>query len=144
MKTAKSAGGIIVSGLGDHWYVVLLKDMSNSWTFPKGLIEKGETPKDAAVREIYEEVGIKNLKFFASLDPIEYIYTHNGSVKKTVYYFVFKLRIRIHPTPQIEEGIQEARWIRIDKAIDAIGYRQTNVALLEETWKLLMRKTSSE
>ncbi len=28
-----------------------------SWTFPKGKLEEGETDKDAAVREVFEETG---------------------------------------------------------------------------------------
>lgn len=34
-------------------------DRWNRWCFPGGHIEKGETPEEAAVREVYEETGVK-------------------------------------------------------------------------------------
>ena len=141
MKTAKSAGGVIVSPTHNQWYVLIIKDMNETWTFPKGLIEKGERPRETAAREAREEVGITELKLIAPIGPIEYVYTRNGPVKKTVYYFVFISNKRIKLTPQKEEGISAAKWIPFDQAIDMIGYRETNVPLLEETWKLLQLRT---
>ncbi len=141
MKTAKSAGGIIVCLTHNQWYVLIIKDMNDAWTFPKGLIEKGERPRETAVREINEEVGIIGLKFIAPISPIEYVYTRNGLITKTVYYFVFLVNKRPKPTPQEKEGISAAQWIPFDQAIDIIGYRQTNMVLLEETWKLLQLRT---
>ena len=141
MKTAKSAGGVIVSFTHNQWYVLIIKDMNEAWTFPKGLIEKGERPRETAAREAREEVGITELKLIAPIGPIEYVYTRNGPVKKTVYYFVFIANKRIKLTPQKEEGISTAKWIPFDQAIDMIGYRETNVTLLEQTWKLLQHQT---
>lgn len=138
MKTEHSAGGVIVSRIRNEWYILVLKDMNDTWTLPKGLIEKGESPEEAAAREIKEEVGITSLKLFSPLTPIQYTYKRNGLVKKTVQYFIFVAGIRTKPTVQKEEGIREARWMPIDKAIEIIGYRETNVGLLEETRLFLM------
>jgi len=33
---------------------------SNNWQFPQGGIDHNEKPRDAAIRELYEEVGIKS------------------------------------------------------------------------------------
>lgn len=137
MKTEVSAGGVIVCSIHNQWYVLILKDMNDTWAFPKGLIEKGEKPEDAALREIKEEVEIAGLKLLTALPAIQYFYDGNGTIKKTVHYFVFQSHRRVRPHAQKEEGIREAKWVSIDRAIDMIGYRQTNVTLLEETWKLL-------
>lgn len=142
MKTARSAGGIIVCLEGGAWYVLLLRDMNDTWTFPKGMIEKGESPETAAVREIQEEVGISCLLLLGALGPINYTYKRNGTVNKTVRYFVYQSLTRAKPVAQREEGIQEVRWVGLDEAINSIGYRETNVKLLEETWILLRRRTS--
>lgn len=133
MKTETSAGGVIVCAVDRTWYVLLLRDMNDTWTFPKGLIELGESPQEAAVREIGEEVGISDLILLRPLSPIRYTYKRNGIVHKTVHYFLFQAKTRIRPIVQKEEGIQEAKWVAIDEAMNIIGYRETNVRLLEET-----------
>lgn len=143
MKSESSAGGVIACLVGNQWFFLLLKDMSGSWTFPKGIIEKGERVEDAAAREIKEEVGISGLKLLVPLPPIEYLYRRNGTIKKSVQYFVFLSPSRRKPVIQKEEGIREARWTPIGSAMTMIGYRETNVKLLEETWKLVKRQTSN-
>ena len=141
MKSESSAGGVIVCGANNQWFVLLLKDMNSTWTFPKGVIEKGERPEEAAAREIKEEVGITGLKLLAPLTPIQYFFKRNGTIHKSVQYFVFLATNRTKPVEQKEEGIQEARWLLIEKAMDMIGYRDTNVKILEETWMLLKPQT---
>ncbi len=133
MKTEVSAGGIVVHNGKNQWYVLILKDMNNTWTFPKGLIETGETPEVAAGREIAEEVGTSRLTLLARLPPVTYFYERNGRIKKTVQYFIFESPSRARPKPQKQEGISEARWVKLGDATQMIGYRQTNVKLLEET-----------
>lgn len=57
------------------------------WTFPGGIIDKGETPKQAAIRETLEEVGLEidsdSVEFVAVVDRI-------SSVAQT-YQFVFRV-----------------------------------------------------
>ncbi|RJR15374.1 NUDIX domain-containing protein [Candidatus Microgenomates bacterium] len=133
MHFEQSAGGVVVAKKGDKHFVLLLKDKSNKWTFPKGLIEKGEEKEKAAEREIGEETGIKTLKLLKSLTPIEYFYRWEGDLrKKTVYYFLFAGDADEKGTPQREEGIQEIRWIPIDEAMASIGYPKTNKKILME------------
>ena len=141
MKTATSAGGIIVCHPDSSWYVLILKDMNDTWTFPKGMIEKGELVEEAAIREIKEEVGITNLKNLFPLTPIAYRYKRGRIIQKEVQYFVFLSQRLTKPKIQKEEGIREAQWVPYEKAIGIIGYRQTNVTLLEETWKSLQHRT---
>ena len=143
MKTESSAGGVIACHVGNQWFFLLLKDMNGMWTFPKGIIENGERAEDAAAREIKEEVGVTGLKLLLPLPPIEYLYRRNGITKKSVQYFVFLSPIRRKPVVQREEGIREARWCSINDAMTMIGYRETNVQLLEETWKLVKRQISN-
>ncbi len=64
MKPRASAGGIIV---GPEGKVILVEQHRNSWSFPKGGIEVGETELEAAKREIYEETGLKDITLIEPL-----------------------------------------------------------------------------
>lgn len=133
MKEEQSSGGVVVRRRGNGWQVLLIRDMNGSWTFPKGLIEKGERPEQTAIREISEEVGIHDLSLVKKLSPIVYWYRRNGRIKKTVLYFLFTTKGAEALKPQKDEGIQEGKWISLHRAKIIIGYPNTNRNLLQET-----------
>ncbi|MBI5619382.1 NUDIX domain-containing protein [Candidatus Gottesmanbacteria bacterium] len=133
MKEERSSGGVVIRRGGSGWQVLLIRDMNGSWTFPKGLIEKGELPEQTAVREISEEVGIGDLTLVKKLSPIVYWYRRNGRIKKTVLYFLFTANSDKPLKPQKEEGIQEAKWTPLHRAKTIVGYPKTNRSLLQET-----------
>ena len=137
MKTEVSAGGVVVQKRGSVWRVLLLRDMNDSWTFPKGLVEKGEKKKDAALREIGEEVGLTKLEYIRSVSPIEYVYRRGSLVHKTVHYFLFRAQGTETIVCQKSEGIKEAKWFEFDEAISIIGYPKTNIALLKKAQTLV-------
>lgn len=59
------------------------------WSFPGGLIEPGETPKQAAVRETLEELGLK-----INPDILEFVAVVNRTSKTAeTYQFVFKAKV---------------------------------------------------
>ena len=139
MEYETSAGGVIVAEKNHELHVLLLKDKNGKWTFPKGLIETGEEREVAAMREISEEVGLKNLKLIAPLAPVNYLYRWEGKLKKkTVHYYLFQGKGTELATPQIEEGILQVRWFPFAEAETIIGYPQTNKKLLRETMELLL------
>ena len=135
MRYETSAGGVIVAykGKGKIPYVLLLKDKSRKWTFPKGLIEKNEVHENTAKREIAEEVGVKKLTLLAELAPIEYFYKWEGKlVKKKVFYYLFKNGMEEKLRPQRSEGIMDVKWFPFTKAVEVVGYKKTNKKILRE------------
>lgn len=140
MMTETSAGGVVVRKAQNRWEVLLLRDMNGNWTFPKGLIDPGETKEQAAIREIKEEVGI--MPTIANpLDTIEYWYQREGQkIHKTVHYFLCEYNGDETLTPQTEEGVSEVKWVSVDEAVDLVGYPKTNKALLEKA-KFLISKS---
>lgn len=133
MKYETSAGGVIVASKNHRWQILLIKDKSGQWTFPKGLVEKNELKETAARREIGEEAGIRKLKLVSAFAPIEYFYRWEGKlIKKNVFYFLFKNGGEEKLSPQREEGILEVHWFSLEDAKKIIGYPKTNTGILKE------------
>ena len=64
MNKEFSAGAIIFKKEGAGiLFLVIYSARNKIWGFPKGHLEKGETEKESAVREIKEEAGLEDLKF---------------------------------------------------------------------------------
>jgi 8-oxo-dGTP pyrophosphatase MutT (NUDIX family) len=57
-----SCGAVLVRKADEGWQTLMLRAYRN-WDFPKGLREDGETPLEAAQREVGEETGISDLNF---------------------------------------------------------------------------------
>ena len=67
--------GIVVCNTNHKVLVCQRADMKNSWQFPQGGIEQGESVKQAAVRELKEETSLANVKHIMSLDtPARYTF----------------------------------------------------------------------
>jgi bis(5'-nucleosidyl)-tetraphosphatase len=57
-----SAGAVVLRPAGDGWRYLLLR-VFRTWDFPKGGLESGEAPLQAAVREVEEETALTTLEF---------------------------------------------------------------------------------
>ena len=137
MNKEISAGGVIVHKTQSGWVVLVMKDLKNQWTFPKGKIEKGEDLEKTATREIAEEVGVKKLQMIAPLKPTSYWYYRGTPIRKTVHYYLFVSATLQKPVVQTEEGIIDAKWIPFEEATALVGYPKTNKPLLAEAAKKL-------
>lgn len=90
MKQIKSAGIITYFIKDNKPLYLLLHHTAGHWDFPKGTMEPGETKEETAIRELYEETGLKADLDTAFEATSNYFYTHytHGIIPKTVYYFV--------------------------------------------------------
>ena len=92
------------------------------WGLPKGGIEEGETPAQAAVREVAEETGITAIvdQELGSIDYAFYSRESGGRIHKTVHYFL--MRAVGGDTSQHDEEVREARWVRLHDALQMMTY----------------------
>jgi len=111
-----SAGGVLFKG--DE--VLLVKNPSGVWTFPKGLVEKGEKPEETAVREVLEETGVKG-KVKEELGEISYWFNLKGEkVFKKVRFYLMDY-ISGEPKPSWE--VKEARFFPVKEAEKLLKYK---------------------
>lgn len=119
LKTRRefSAGGVVIK---DKKEVLLIKNPSNIWTFPKGHIEKGETKEEAAIREVKEETNI-DAEIVTYLGEISYFFVWGGvRVYKTVYFFLMRYVAGI-PVPSWE--VKDARFFPLERAKQLLKYK---------------------
>ena len=90
------------------------------WSLPKGHIEAGESPEQAAVREVQEETGIES-EIHKSLGVIDFWFMAGGKrIHKTVHHFLFKEKCgRI--APQVSE-VDDVQWFPLNEIVDRLAY----------------------
>ena len=121
-----SAGGLVIDGSGTKGLLIGRIDAKDPtrekllWSLPKGHIEAGESPEQAAVREVQEETGIES-EIYKSLGVIDFWFMAGGKrIHKTVHHFLFKEKGgRI--APQVSE-VDDVRWFPLTEIVERLAY----------------------
>ena len=121
-----SAGGLVIDSTGTQGLLIGRidhKDTSGKrvlWSLPKGHIEEGETPEQAAIREVAEETGITS-SITKSLGVIDFWFMAGGKrIHKTVHHFIFT-EVSGELTPQITE-VDEVSSFPLAEIVDRLAY----------------------
>jgi 8-oxo-dGTP diphosphatase len=120
-----SAGGVIFRRDNERIDVVIVAVGGQSrWQLPKGLVEKGEKPEVAAVREAREEAGVDS-EVIEHIETIEYWYAGlDGGERvrfhKRVHFYL--LRYLAGDTGNHDWEVNEARWVPIDDAMSQLAF----------------------
>lgn len=101
-----AAGGLIEK---DNKYLFIFR--LKHWDLPKGKLDMGEGPEEAAIRECEEECGITKLTITNTLEPTYHIYAHKGAyaLKKT-YWYTMSTKHEGLLVPQLEENIEKVEY----------------------------------
>ena len=102
----------------------LLLRAYRNWDFPKGLVEPGELPLDAALREVREETTLQNLYFEWGIDFMDTGPYNKGKISR--YYIARSAATQVHLPINPELGFpehQEARWVDFSKALSMVSAR---------------------
>lgn len=114
-----SAGGVVIFSNT----ILLLKKFNGDWVLPKGRVEKNEEIKEAALREVLEESGVR-AEILRYIGMVHYKYKNlkeNQMVYKTVHWYLMKAN-SMECIPQKKEGFIDALFVHIDKAEDLVRY----------------------
>ena len=137
-----SAGGVVVRRMRGRWWVAVVRprrdDEKVVHALPKGLIDRGERAGDTAVREAFEETGVRTA-LGEKLGDVRYVYTWAGErVFKVVSFFLLRAtggRIGELP-PGMQMEVVEARWVPLEEAPQLLSYRGER-EMAERAWDAL-------
>ena len=139
-----SAGGVVVRHLGSGWEVAAIEPQreggtSNSsarktsktgvvFALPKGIVDRGEKPDETAVREVFEETGIRG-NILTKLTDIKYVYVRSWGDKQRVFKIVSFYLLQYESgeiddvTPEMRVEVRRALWIPLEGAERKLSYR---------------------
>ncbi len=135
-----AAGGAVYNDEGR----LLMIFRRGKWDLPKGKLDRGETLKKAAIREIEEETGVSQLKI---VSPVKFLFdkqpctfhTYELSGKKILkatHWFKMYTTDRHKPEPQAAEGIEKVEWCSKRKVRE---YLKNSFHSVEEVVEQAMR-----
>jgi len=111
-KTVEAGGGVVINERNE----ILMIHRRGSWDLPKGKMEKGETRRECAAREVMEETGISSVQLGKKLLETRHTYKNKKGkrcIKLSHWYLMFGKHEPL--VPQTEEDIEEAVWMTLEK-----------------------------
>lgn len=134
-RVIEAAGGVVRNKNGE----ILFIHRIGRWDLPKGKIEKGESLEQAALREIEEETGLKELILEEFINNTFHLYTERNGEKilKTTYWFRMNYVGNKIPIPQTEEGITAVSWKNKDEIMNEVFPKTFNniKLILNDYWE---------
>ena len=135
-----SAGGLVIDATKTKGLLIGRRDHKDTtgtrilWSLPKGHIEEGETPEQAAIREVAEETGITS-EIERSLGVIDFWFMAGGKrIHQTVHHFQFKEVGGLLAAQESE--VDEVGWFPLSEIIGLLAYPDEK--------KLIARTKASE
>jgi 8-oxo-dGTP pyrophosphatase MutT (NUDIX family) len=128
MRREFSAGLVLVRRMRGRAWLATVRPQGKPegiWALPKGLISRGESAAETALREGFEETGVRP-RLAQKLGDVRYVYTWKGErVFKVVSFFLAHAaggRIGDLP-PGMEREVAEARWLPLADAPSLLAYK---------------------
>ena len=128
MKHEKSCGVIVFTRKNGEIKYVVIESINGFFGFPKGHIENGETEKQTALHEVFEEVGLKPNLIEGFRETVEY-YIPSIDVQKQVVYFLGEFE-----NQEIvfqKEELSSAQLLSFDDANDKFTHENNKELLLK-------------
>ncbi|QRQ99624.1 NUDIX hydrolase [Dyadobacter sandarakinus] len=109
-KVVKAAGGVVVKD--GKWLFMYRR---KKWDLPKGKLDKGESSRTAAAREIEEETGV-NVALREKICTTWHTYAlNNNRILKRTKWYLFDCVNDANMQPQAEEQIEKLEWCNTEE-----------------------------
>ena len=119
MKQEKSCGAVVFTRVGSEIRYVLAQSRAGHYGFPKGHVESGETEKETALREIFEEVGLRPVLLDGFREVSEYEIPSLGIRKQVVLFLGYYESQEIVPQ---ESELKKAVAVSYEEAISLLEH----------------------
>ena len=129
MKYEVSSGAIVFTRKENNIYYVIVKSLDGYYGFPKGHIEGSETEEETALREVYEETGIRSKIIDGFRTTDEYTILNKKEISKKVIYFVAE-----YDNQQIcckEDELEGAYLMKYEEAMESFYFDSSKRILRE-------------
>ena len=110
-----AAGGIVLRQTKPPQIAVVRLRKGNEWVLPKGKLDDGETPREAAMREVLEETG-HDVSVHEFLGTLAY---DAGGRSKIVHYW--RMEPNGGPTHELMNDVREVDWLPLDAAVERLS-----------------------
>jgi 8-oxo-dGTP pyrophosphatase MutT (NUDIX family) len=136
-----SAGGVAYRLFESELQVAIVSvKPSRRWQLPKGIVDPGETPEQAALREVREEGGIET-ELIEPIEIVEYWYVgeeRRGGERVRFHKFVhfYLLKYLGGSVEDHDHEIVEARWVTPAQAIEMLAFKSEKT-VVEKAVKLI-------
>jgi 8-oxo-dGTP pyrophosphatase MutT (NUDIX family) len=134
VKHRTGAGGVVVRVEKSKTLIVLIRDRGDhEYVLPKGGVEYGETLEQAAIREIEEEAGFRNLKLLGELGMGERLGGKKSVWQKTHYFLFLTDEKEGKPTDRRD---WEVAWFDMDK-LPELYWREQEKIIVQNKDKII-------
>jgi 8-oxo-dGTP diphosphatase len=110
-----AAGGIVLRQEETPLIAVVRLRKRNEWVLPKGKLDDGETPRDAAEREVLEETG-HDVSVHEFLGTLVY---ESGGRFKVVHYW--RMETSGEPSHALMDDVRAVDWLPLDAAVERLS-----------------------
>jgi 8-oxo-dGTP diphosphatase len=129
MKREFSAGGLVYKNQDGQVLWLIRRPTPNpgyrgnlGWSFPKGLIDPGESTEEAAIREVREEAGVI-ARIDKKLDTLKLFFTDQNKEKVMKFVTYYSMEY-IEDAPEgHDHETEEVRWVTREEAMDLLVFK---------------------
>ncbi|MFN3302000.1 MAG: bis(5'-nucleosyl)-tetraphosphatase [Patescibacteria group bacterium] len=131
MKKIRSAGAVVFREEKNKILYLLIcygRKEKFWWDFPRGQIEKDETEKETAKREIFEETGIKDLKFIEGFkESYKYFFKEKGNLifKENIIFLAKTKKKKVKLSFEHFDFL----WLPYEKALEKLTFENSKEIL---------------